>query len=113
MLKKGYIQLFIAQHITVDLKDIALITEIRTRMRRYVSQQHGTGERTMNDADIIKALDEIACNENLKQISGIPHTAECALNLIKRQKAEIERLQGKLHKSIGIDKTGSNLFPFD
>ena len=51
-----YIQLFIAQHIIVDLKDTALITETRTRMRHYVLQQHGTGEAGMNLFDILKFI---------------------------------------------------------
>ena len=46
----------------------------------------------MTDNEIIKALEEISHNENLKQYSGIPKTAEYALNLINRQEAEIERL---------------------
>lgn len=32
---------------------------------------------------------------------------------VAKMKAEIERLRGDLDKSIGIDNTGSNLFPFD
>ena len=76
----------------------------------------------MNDNDIIKALE--CCTQS--GCIGCPlytpeHTGTCvkrvfinALDLINRQRAEIERLKTKLSHSIGIDNTDKNgCFPFD
>ena len=40
--------------------------------------------------DVYRWLDEIANNENLKQCSGIPSTAEAALALLRENKATLE-----------------------
>lgn len=45
--------------------------------------------------DVYKWLDEIANNENLKQCSGIPSTAEAALALLHEKDARIEELEAE------------------
>ena len=82
-------------------------------------------ERKFIDEDIIKALEccvngtSEAC---LKCAFGLtPPYPVCktmvkkyALDLINRQRAEIERLKEQLDHSIGIDNTKNNgCFPFD
>lgn len=52
----------------------------------------------MKPEDIYKWLDEIANNENLKQCSGIPSTAEAALYLFREKDAEIERLNKEVDR---------------
>lgn len=47
-------------------------------------------DKKLTDADIVKALEEISHNENLKRYSGIPKVAECALDLINRLQASVE-----------------------
>ena len=46
--------------------------------------------------DVYKWLDEIANNENLKQCSGIPSTAEAALALLREKDADIKRRDAKI-----------------
>ena len=56
----------------------------------------------MTEAEIMKALEEISHNENLKQYSGIPMVAECTLDLINRKNAENEQFAdiGKMYSEI-------------
>ena len=86
----------------------------------------------MNDNDIIKALKccEIEdCDEcPFRTYTHCRHSLVCGVSdVINRQKAEIDRLnhiraelskdieelQEKLNRSIGVDKTGDNWFPYD
>lgn len=78
----------------------------------------------MNDNDIIKALEcckDRRCDICVRQCNHFAEESICrldliehALDLINRQKAEIERLKTELTHSIGIDNTNKNgCFPFD
>jgi len=79
----------------------------------------------MNDNDIIKAL-ECCVGKSLKRYLCLKcplRDRDCyggallmpaVLELINRQKAEIEGLKTKLSHSIGVDNTNQNgCFPFD
>lgn len=64
----------------------------------------------MTDNEIMRALElfKSGKDENFAFVSGN------ALDLINRQKEEIERLQEKLSHSIGVDNTKEyGCFPFD
>lgn len=78
----------------------------------------------MNDNDIIKALECCRVGKGSYSCKKCPlfcripacqsHLAEAALDLINRQKAEIEGLKMELSHSIGVDNTNQNgCFPFD
>ncbi len=86
---------------------------------------HDACNAEMNDNDIIKALefcaDGFCFAENSCPLGHIGDADACitelcknALDLINRQKAEIEELKTKLSHSIGVDNTKQNgCFPFD
>ena len=73
----------------------------------------------MTDNKIIKALECCAEHPNCKncpyvdKIGCVNLISKDSLDLIKRQKAEIARLQAKLNHTIDIDNAGDNWFPFD
>lgn len=76
------------------------------------------GHMDYTDDEIIKALEcciNDNCNDCPETFGNCELTAmRNALDLLKRQRAEIERLQEKLNHSIGVDNTKENgCFPFD
>lgn len=76
------------------------------------------GHMDYTDDEIIKAL-ECCINDNCNDCPETFGNCELttmrnALDLLKRQRATIERLQKKLNHSIGVDNTKENgYFPFD
>lgn len=76
------------------------------------------GHMDHTDDEIIKALEcciNDNCNDCPETFGNCELTAmRNALDLLKRQRATIERLQKKLNHSIGVDNTKENgYFPFD
>lgn len=76
------------------------------------------GHMDYTDDEIIKML-ECCINDNCNNCPETFGNCELtamrnALDLLKRQRATIERLQKKLNHSIGVDNTKENgYFPFD
>lgn len=76
------------------------------------------GHMDHTDDEIIKMLEcciNDNCNDCPETFGNCELTAmRNALDLLKRQKATIERLQEKLNHSIGVDNTKeTGYFPFD